>query len=459
MYLRNEVLGMDRRKFIRSIGAAGIGVSVAGCSGGDGGDGGGSDSGDGGSSDGSDSGGSDGGDGGSSDGGDGSDGGSTGGSSEPIQIGILGPKSGPLSRLNSFYTANIELALDQINGGDNFVHDGGGLDVGGTTREVDFIYFDTESKPNVGVSAAERLVEQEGVSVILGAMSSTTTLAIMDVLERTEVPGITSVSVNEKITGSEGHEWMFRNKDTDSMRAQFISQAIAEDVGFDSVGMIGPNDDFGVGRMEAFASALGDLGVETFTQLSFNPDAQSFLSELEQIKSEDPDALYMVLNDPTHGFQMVPQARQVGFENLIATNPLGSSDVPEKTGDPLEGTYIEVTFPPEPAGVADHVDAWASNLDEATNGEVTPNFIGAPTYDAINVIADSIQRAGEVAPGPIRDAMAEASMTGVYPYPDFTLQFNENNQAEVVAGLGQWQKESGEWSLTVQTGPFAGAGS
>jgi len=453
---------MERRTFIRSIGAAGIGVSIAGCSGGDGGDGdGGSDGGgDGGSDGGGDGGGSDGGgDGGDGgDGSDGSDGGSTGGSSEPIQIGILGPKSGPLSRLNTFYTANIELALDQINGGGNFVHDGGGLDVGGTTREVDFTYFDTESKPNVGVSAAERLIEQEGVSVILGAMSSTTTLAIMTVLERTEVPGITSVSVNEKITGSEGHEWMFRNKDTDSMRAQFISQAIAEDVGFDSVGMIGPNDDFGVGRMDAFASALGDLGVETLTQLSFNPDAQSFLSELEQIKSEDPDALYMVLNDPTHGFQMVPQARQVGFENMIATNPLGSSDVPEKIGDPLDGTYIEVTFPPEPAGVADHVDAWTSNLASFTDGEVTPNFIGAPTYDAINVIADSIQRAGEVAPGPIRDAMAEASVRGVYPYPDFTLQFNENNQAEVVAGLGQWQKEGGEWSLTVQTGPFAGAG-
>jgi branched-chain amino acid transport system substrate-binding protein len=438
---------MRRRSFIRSIGAAGIGITLAGCSG-DGGDGGNSDGG-------SDGGGSDGGGSDGGDGGDGGDGASTSGGSGPVTIGVLGPKSGPLSRLNSFYTANIDLAIDQINNGGNLVHDGGGIDVGGTTRDVEYVYYDTESKPNVGVSAAERLIEQDGVSVILGAMSSTTTLAIMDVLEREQVPGITSVSVNEKITGSEGHDWMFRNKDTDSMRAKYISQAIAEEIGFGSVGMIAPNNDFGIGRMDAFESALGDNGVETLTKQSFNQEAQSFLAELESIKAEEPDALYMVLNDPTHGVQMVPQARQVGFENMVGTGPLGTPDTPEKVGDPLEGTHIEITFPNEAKGSAEHVTQWANDLEAATDGQVPPNYIGAPTYDAINAIADSVSRAGEVAPGPIRDAMADASVMGVFPYPEFTLEFNENNQAEVVAGIGQWQKDGGEWSLTVQTGPFA----
>lgn len=442
---------MRRRDFVRLTGAAGVSIALAGCAG-DGGDGDGSDggeSGDGGGSDGS-GGGEDG-----SDGGDSSDGASTSGGSGPVTIGVLGPKSGPLSRLNSFYTANIELAIDQINGGGNFVHDGGGLDIGGSTREVEYVYYDTESKPNVGVSAAERLIEQDGVSVILGAMSSTTTLAIMGVLERAEVPGITSVSVNEKITGSEGNRWMFRNKDTDSMRAKFISQAIGQELGFESVGMIGPNNDFGIGRMDAFSKALSEQGVETLTKQSFNQEAQSFLSELESIKAEDPDALYMVLNDPTHGVQMVPQAAQVGFENMIGTGPLGTPQTPEKVGDPLQGTYIEITFPNQAKGTAEHVTTWADNLESATDGEVPPNYIGAPTYDAINAIADSMRRAGEVAPGPIRDAMADTEMLGVYPYPEFTLQFDENNQAQVVAGLGRWQKENGEWSLTVQTGPFA----
>lgn len=447
---------MRRRDFVRLTGATGVSIALAGCAG-DGGDGG--DSGDGGGSDGGDGGsdGSDGSDGGEDgdDGGDSSDGASTSGGSGPVTIGVLGPKSGPLSRLNSFYTANIELAINQINSGGNFVHDGGGLDIGGSTREIEYVYYDTESKPNVGVSAAERLIEQDGVSVILGAMSSTTTLAIMDVLERSEVPGITSVSVNEKITGSEGNEWMFRNKDTDSMRAKYISQAIGQELGFESVGMIGPNNDFGLGRMDAFSTALSEHGVETLTQQSFNQEANSFLSELESIKAEEPDALYMVLNDPTHGVQMVPQAAQVGFESMIGTGPLGTPETPEKVGDPLDGTYIEITFPNEAKGSADHVTTWANNLESATNGEVPPNYIGAPTYDAINAIADSMERAGEVAPGPIRDAMAETNMRGVYPYPEFKLGFNDSNQAEVVAGLGRWQKSDSEWSLTVQTGPFA----
>lgn len=410
---------MRRRSFIRSVGAGGIGATLAGCLG-------------------------------TTGSGSGSDGSGT------VTIGVLGPKSGPLSRLWSFYESNIELAIEQINNDGNFVHDGSGLNVGGSSKTVDFVAYDTESKPNVGVSAAERAIDQDGVSVILGAMSSTTTLAIMDVLERKQVPGITSVSVNQKITGSEGSKWMFRNKDTDTMRAKWISRAIADEIGFGSVGMIGPNNDFGVGRMDAFAAALGERGVDTLTKQSFNPEQQSFLSELEKIKAKDPDALYMVLNDPTHGEQMIPQARQVGFEELIGTGPLGTPDMPNKVGDGIEGTYIEITFPNEAKGGAEHVNTWATNLEQFTDGDVPPNYIGAPTYDAINVIADSIERGGEDAPAPVQQALSDAEVKGVYPYPEFTLTFNDNNQADVVSGLGQWQKENGEWSLEVMTGPFAG---
>jgi ABC-type branched-subunit amino acid transport system substrate-binding protein len=381
--------------------------------------------------------------------------GCAGGSEGTATIGVLGPESGPLSTLWESYEANIQLAVDQMNGDGNFVHDGGGLDVGGTTREVEYIAYDTESKPNVGVSAAERLVEQDGVPAVLGAMSSTTTLAIMDITEDLEVPQITSVSVNEKITGSEGHRWMFRNKDTDSMRAQFISDAIANDIGFDSVGMIGPNDDFGVGRMEAFASALADRGVETTAQQAFNPDQQSFLSELEQIRADDPDAVYLVVNDPTSAEVLVPQARQVGFEEIVATNPAGTADMPDKVGDPLEGAYIEITFPNEASGAADHVTDWATSLSEATDGEIPPDYIGAPTYDAVNLLGDALVRAGSTERPAVRDAVANASMTGVYPYPDFELSFDRSGQAQVVSGLAQWRQEGGEWSLTPVTGPFA----
>lgn len=382
--------------------------------------------------------------------------GCAGGSDGTVTLGVLGPESGPLSTLWPQYKANIELAVNQMNGDGNFVHDGGGLDVDGTTREVEFVAYDTESKPNVGVSAAERLIEQDGVPVILGAMSSTTTLAIMDITEESEVPQITSVSVNEKITGEEGHRWMFRNKDTDSMRANFISRAIANDISFDSVGMIGPNDDFGVGRMEAFASALADRGVETTAQQAFNPDQQSFLPELEQIYEDDPDAVYLVINDPTSAEVLIPQARQVGFEEIIATNPAGTPNMPDKVGDPLEGAYIEITFPNEAPDTADHVTQWADSLAAATDGEVPPDYIGAPTYDAVNVMADAIARADSTERSAVRDAMASASMTGVYPYPDFELSFDGNNQAQVVSGLAEWRRESGEWSLTPITGPFAG---
>ena len=422
---------LKRRRFLKATGAVSA-IGLAGCTGGgDGGDGSG-----------------DGGDGG---GGDGGDGGSTGGGSASVTIGVLGPRSGALSSLWPYYSENVKLAVEQINGGGNFVHDGGGLDIGGETYDLEFQAYDTEAKPNVGVSAAERLIEQDGAPVILGSISSTTTLAVMEVTKDAQVPQITSVSTSPKITNPpDWHEWMFRNKDTAAMRASWITGGIADEIGAGSVGMIGPNDDFGVDQMNTYEEYLAELGVEVTAKEAFNPDQQSFNTELQRIKSDDPDLLYLAINDPAMGETMLPQARQVGFSNIMAPAPLSSPDTPEKIGDPLNGVYVEVPFPENPQGV-EHVDQWVDALESATGGEVPPDYIGAPTYDAVNVIADAMVRAESTDPVAIRDALAEASMTGVYGYPEFTLTFDEHHQADVQSGIGRWQ----DGNLEILTGPFA----
>lgn len=381
-------------------------------------------------------------------GGGGSDG---GGGSSTVNVGVLGPRSGPLSQLWPFYFENAKLARDQINGDGNFVHDGGGLDVGGESVTLDIQEYDTEAEPNVGVSAAERLIEQDGVPVILGCISSTVTLSVMEVTGDAGVPQITSVSTSPKITNPpDWHEWMFRNKDTAAMRASWITDGIVSEIEPATVGMIGPNDDFGVDQMNTYEEYLAEDGVEVTSKVAFNPDQQSFNTELQQIHSEDPDLLYLAINDPAMGETLVPQARQVGFETIMAPAPLSSPNIPDQIGDPLEGVYVEVPFPENPQGI-EHINQWVNALDSATEGEVPPDYIGAPTYDAINVIADSIVRAGSTDPADIRDAMTEASMTGVYGYPDFTLEFGEHNQAQVQSGIGRWQ--GGD--LEILTGPFA----
>jgi|GEM_PF-5929943 len=428
---------LKRRRFLKTTGAVST-FALAGCTGG--GDGG---SGDGSSGDGSD---------GSGEDGSSGDGGSTGGGGpSSVTIGVLGPRSGALSSLWPYYSENVKLAVDQINGDGNFVHDGGGLDVGGNSVDLEFQAYDTEAKPNVGVSAAERLIDQDGVPVILGCISSTTSLAVMEVTQESEVPQITSVSTSPKITSPpDWHEWMFRNKDTAAMRASWITQGIANEIGAGTVGMLGPNNDFGVDQMDTYEEYLAEHDVDVTNKIAFNPDQQSFNTELQQIKSSDPDLLYMAINDPAMGETMLPQARQVGFPNIMAPAPLSSPDTPENYGDSLDGLYVEVPFPSNPQGIS-HVDQWVSALESATDGEVPPDYIGAPTYDAVNVIADSIVRAGSIDPADIQRAMTEASMTGVYGYPEFTLEFGEHNQADVQSGIGRWQSDN----LEILTGPFA----
>lgn len=102
----------QRRRFIKGIGGVAIGTALAGCSGGDGGDGGGSD---GGGGDGSDGGGGDGGDGGGS---DGSDGGSA--TPEPLsyeaRMGIVATELNQVPSLHALRNMLPEVTDDRMTG-------------------------------------------------------------------------------------------------------------------------------------------------------------------------------------------------------------------------------------------------------------------------------------------------------------------------------------------------------
>src|SRR5271170_8390189 len=76
---------------------------------------------------------------------------------EPVKIGITTILSGPMADRGQQEQYGAQLALDHIN------QNGGVLG-----RPVEAFYADNACKPDVGVPATRRLVEQEHVPVVIG---------------------------------------------------------------------------------------------------------------------------------------------------------------------------------------------------------------------------------------------------------------------------------------------------
>jgi branched-chain amino acid transport system substrate-binding protein len=352
------------------------------------------------------------------------------GAENTVTIGVLNPMSGRVSRLEPYSIGAVKLAIKEIN-------EKGGINIKGKSYKLDYVEYDTECRAEVGVAAAERLIEKDKVSFILGGMCSGVTLAVMKVTERAKIPQITAVSTHPKITDPAYRDpYMFRNKDTDKMRIKYISRDMAEDLKLKSVALIGPNDDFGRGRTEAYKKALEGKGIKVLETVLFNPAQEDFLIELQKIKRKDPEALILAVNAPEHCELLVRQARQVGFDKIIGSASCSSVKVAKKLGDAADGFMFELPFYASPK--VPHVYQWAKKFKEL-NG-IDPNFVSAPTYDAVYAIAEAIRKAQTTTDyKAIRDAFAQTRIKGVYSYPDFILKFDENGQAEVASGLGMFK--------------------
>ncbi len=89
------------------------------------------------------------------------------------RVGVLFSRSGPLSVTQSEHFLGTMLAIDQINGA------GGVLG-----REIEVVAYDPASSPEIYRSLAERLLTDDGISVIFGCSSSAERKAILPAIER-----------------------------------------------------------------------------------------------------------------------------------------------------------------------------------------------------------------------------------------------------------------------------------
>ncbi len=121
---------------------------------------------------------------------------------EPVRIGITTILSGPTADRGQSEQYGAQIALNRIN------EEGGVLG-----RPVEAYYADNACKPDIGVPATKRLIEQEHVPVIIGALCTPVTHAIMPVIQAAKVPLLIATSAGQDFvdaSGAGGNEYAFK---------------------------------------------------------------------------------------------------------------------------------------------------------------------------------------------------------------------------------------------------------
>jgi len=324
-------------------------------------------------------------------------------SADTIKIGVNEPLTGAVAASGNYVTDGARIAADEINAS-------GGI----LGKQVELIIEDNKSNPKEAVSAAEKLIVKDGVPVMMGAWSSTYTLAVMPKLMEYGVPMVVETSSSGKITTS-GNPWIFRISPTSEMEAKAFGGKIGE-LGIKKANFLVVNNDWGRGAGAEFANMLADKGIEVGVTETMDAKATDLSAQLASIKAAGGDTLFV-----TTGVEQLTLVLKQAKEQQLATRIIttGGSSSPdqliEQAGDAAQGSmhilFFAPWFPetaPNPEVATKFVDEW--NKRGYNFAGLTEGFRG---YDGIMTIKAGIEAAGKTEPDAIREALWGVKVAGV----------------------------------------------
>ena len=331
---------------------------------------------------------------------------------ETIKIGVTQPLTGAFAASGNYVAQGARIAEDEIN-------KAGGV----LGKKIQLIVEDNKSNPTEAVSTVEKLIQKDKVPVIIGAWSSTLTLAVKPKLEEYKVPMVVETSSSGKVTTS-GNPYIFRISPTSAMEAVAF-QPLIKKMDIKKADFLYTNNDFGIGSGAEFSKMLKANGVQIGVMETMDPKATDFSAQLAKIKASGGDTLFVT----TAVEQLTIILKQAKEQQLkVRVISCGGSNSPdqliEQAGDAANGSFHTTFFPPWFPEVTKNPDAAKRYMDEWKKrghhvGGLTEGYRG---YDGVYVAVAGIKAAGKAEPEAIRTALWGVKVKGVYGDIAFTKQ-------------------------------------
>lgn len=317
------------------------------------------------------------------------------GCSNDVQIGAVVSESGAVSAYGEKVRKGLELALEEVN-------TEGALESGG---KVSLIYKDDATNPDRGKQVTTELIEQDGVRLIIGAVSSRVTLAIAPLCESKKVLLLSPSSSSPDI--SQAGDYIYRNYPSDIREGTSMAK-FAKDLGLEQIVLIAMDDEFGRGLSNVFTQQYESRFRSVVGSFDFlEGQAARFPDIIAQTKELAPDGIYVVAYENDLA-QLLQQLSEAEVEAVVMTSSAVTPNVVQLAGESAESlVYPQSTFEldsQDPA-VAHFVSAFRRKYN------TDPDIYSAHGYDALKLLVYAMNRGGGAHPDDVR-----IGLNGIHDY-------------------------------------------
>jgi branched-chain amino acid transport system substrate-binding protein len=356
---------------------------------------------------------------------------------EPVRIGVTTILSGPLADRGQSEQYGVELALQRIN-------EAGGV----LGRPVEAFYGDNAADPATGIAATKRLIEESHVPVLLGALATPVTHAIMPIVADAKVPLVIDISAGQDFvdaSGVGGNDYVFKTIPSDRDIAVALIDWL-KGRGAHSVAIVSDDNPFNHVNADSMEKAANEANIKVLGAETIAKDTKDLAPLLARLKALAPDQVVTLLSTSTAPFfqayqqsgSSVPITGRIDFATALkAVSPefLAAGG--------LNGATSITVFSPliETPGVQDFVQAYRAKYG------IMPTQRSFFAYEAANLVVDAIGRANSDKPADIERALKTTKMPSLlggtyalddhnHPHTPMQIIGVQGAKASVIANIG-----------------------
>jgi len=301
----------------------------------------------------------------------------------PIKIGGIFCMTGALAAMGDLISKGALLAVDEINA------DGGVLG-----RDLELIIEDSATNDATAFEAYKKLVEVNGVQVVVGPMISGAVMSSGAYAQDMQVPMVSPSATSPLITDQTWTQWALRTCTLDDLQGGVLANIIIDE-GYDTVAILVQDTPYGIGLEDVITEIVEDAGVEVVESIRYDEEKLDYLTELNAIKDADPDVIVQV-GYHTDSAIVYEQADGLGLGTKVWLVSEGVVGMPPENYPAAAAFMAGTDFrgctlapePDEPAYVA-FVVRYEAQWNES------PGVYCDTVYDAVKLIALAIEDAGE----------------------------------------------------------------
>jgi branched-chain amino acid transport system substrate-binding protein len=313
------------------------------------------------------------------------------GGASPIRVGEFNTMTGSEATFGQSTHTGVMLALAEQNAR-------GGV----RGRKIEIVTYDDRGRTQEAGTVVTRLITEDKVVALLGAATSSRSIAAGEVAQQYGIPMITPSSTNVRVTAV--GDKIFRVCFVDSFQSAALARFAREHLKARRVAVLfDQSQAYSTGIKDDFVRSFANLGGEVATLQAYGTGDQDFAAQLTTIRETAPDAV-LVPGYYTDAANVAIQARRLGITvPLLGGDGWDSAQLAAIGGEAVLHTFFTNHYSPDDPSpeVQGFRRAYAARY-----GGTVPDSPAALGYDAARLLFDAMARAKSLSGEDLAAALA-----------------------------------------------------